>query len=156
MGISLHPHLEFGGALVVVAAMLATLGCGETYDLADRPAVSGSVATDTLSTATSVTDPLDIPIPADADLSTLFAALLDTWRGLDQRVIDGDRATDAMARLESIWAQTEPVIRRERPSALFGFGQAMDLARSAVERRRPADASKGLVILTNLVKGWPN
>jgi hypothetical protein len=156
MNNSLRRSFSLSGALMVVAAMLASLGCGETYDLADRPPASGSAATGSPRPDTSVMDPLDVPVPVDADLPTLFAALLDTWRGLDQRVIDADRANDAMARIESIWAQAEPVIRSERPSALFGFGQAMDLARSAVERRRPADASKGLVILTNLVKTWPS
>jgi hypothetical protein len=148
--------IRLGGACLVVAALLTTTSCGETYDLADRPEAADSSATQADSTAAVAIDPLDIPIGTDLDLPTLFTALLDTWRGLDQRVIDANRAGEALDRLERIWAQAEPVIRRERPSALFGFGQAMDLARSAVERRRPADASKGLLILTNLVNNWPS
>ena len=99
-------------------------------------------------------DPLIAPIADDADLLTLFDEMLATWRGLDQRVIDANRAAEALSRLESIWAQAEPIMRRERPTALFGFQQAMDLARSAVDRRRPGDASKGLLILTNLTRNW--
>jgi hypothetical protein len=148
-------HKRISSALVVIATMLAVTGCGETYDLAESPERANSPMARPVSTETTLADPLDALIAADADLPTLFTALLDTWSGLDQRVIDADRATETLARLESIWSQAEPVIRRERPTALFGFGQAMDLARSAVERRRPGDASKGLLILTNLINNWP-
>jgi hypothetical protein len=154
MRTSPRPSIKLGGVLGLVAALLVANGCGETYDLADRPDAAGSTATGSISNLTTFTDPLDAPIDADADLLALFAALLETWRGLDQRVVDANRANDALARLENIWALAEPAIRLERPAALFGFGQAMDLARSSVERRRPADASKGLLILTNLVNNW--
>jgi hypothetical protein len=141
--------------VVIAISLLAGVGCGETYDLADRPnATQGPGVTDPEVAPSSAVDPLDVPVAADADLFTLFAEMLASWRGLDQRVIDSNRATDALARIESIWAQTEPVLRRERPTALFGFEQALDLARSAVERRRPADASKGLLIVTNLTRNW--
>jgi len=142
--------------LVVALTLSATVACGETYDLADNPTGTPSDATSESSpvTPSTISDPLQTPIPADADLPTLFAEMLASWRGLDQRVIDSHRATEALARIESIWALAEPELRRERPGALFGFEQALDLARSAVERRRPADASKGLLILTNLVRNW--
>jgi hypothetical protein len=141
--------------VVIAISLLVAVGCGETYDLADRPnAAQGPGVSGPGVTPSSTVDPLDVPVAADADLPTLFAEMLASWRGLDQRVIDANRATDALARIESIWAQTEPVLRRERPTALFGFEQALDLARSAVERRRPADASKGLLIVTNLTRNW--
>ena len=149
-----RPSARFS-SVVISLSLLVTVGCGETYDLADRPNASqGPGVSDPEVTAPATVDPLDVPVAADADLSTLFAEMLASWRGLDQRVIDANRATDALARIESIWAQTEPVLRRERPTALFGFEQALDLARSAVERRRPADASKGLLIVTNLTRNW--
>jgi hypothetical protein len=138
---------------VVIAALIST-GCGETYDLADRPERSQTPTPGAV--ATTLVDPLDVPIDMDADLLALFQEMLETWRGLDQRIIDANRAPDALIRLETLWAQAEPVIRQERPAALFGFTQALDLARSAVDRRRPADASKGLLILTNLVNNWSN
>lgn len=128
---------------LVLAAPLA--GCGETFDLADGPQGAAPVTT---------VDPLQVPIATDADLATLFDALLATWRGLDQRVTDGDRATEALARIESIWVQAEPLLRQDRPMMLFGVEQAIDLARTSVDRRRPGDANKGLMLLTSLIRDW--
>lgn len=143
--------------VLLCTTLLVTLGCGETYDLADRPEGAGFTAPATGGSGAapiSSVDPLTTPIASDADLPTLFGEMLASWRGLDQRVIDAHRATEALERIESIWAEAEPLLRSERPAALFGFQQALDLARSAVERRRPADASKGLLILTNLTRNW--
>lgn len=78
----------------------------------------------------------------DATLDELLSEMLVRWRGLDQRVIDGDAAAP-LARIEEVWALAEPIIRAEHQGALFGFQQAVDLARSSVTRTRPADASKG-------------
>jgi hypothetical protein len=145
------------GALLISVSLLGATACGETYDMADlaeSAAVSPNSAPSQNSPTTPEVDRLLAPIATDADLLTLFDEMLATWRGLDQRVIDANRATEALSRLESIWAQAEPMMRLERPAALFGFEQAMDLARSAVERRRPGDASKGLLILTNLTRNW--
>jgi hypothetical protein len=133
-------------------SLFATAACGDTYDLADNP--SGPPSESSSVVPSTTVDPLQVPIPTDADLLTLFDEMLASWKGLDQRVIDSNRATDALARIEIIWAQAEPELRLQRPAALFGFQQALDLARSAVERRRPADASKGLLILTNLIRNW--
>jgi hypothetical protein len=158
----MKPARQFLGALLIATSLLGVAACGETYDLADlaestavspNSAPSNNSASNTSPDAVTV-DPLIAPIADDADLLTLFDEMLATWRGLDQRVIDANRAAEALSRLESIWAQAEPIMRRERPTALFGFQQAMDLARSAVDRRRPGDASKGLLILTNLTRNW--
>lgn len=151
------PPLKTLGVILIAVTFLITVGCGETYDLADRPEVAGPTAfsPDTSEDPpVSSMDPLTVPIAPDADLPTLFNEMLASWRGLDQRVIDSNRASEALDRIESIWAQAEPVLRNERPAALFGFEQALDLARSAVDRKRPADASKGLLILTNLTRNW--
>jgi hypothetical protein len=143
--------------LLITISLFGATACGETYDLADLAdsgAVSPNSGGSNISSAIAETDPLLTPIADDASLTTLFDEMLATWRGLDQRVVDANRATEALSRLESIWAQAEPMMREERPTALFGFEQAMDLARSAVDRRRPGDASKGLLILTNLTRNW--
>lgn len=132
-------------ALMAVVLAAPLTGCGETFDLADGPQGAAPITT---------IDPLEVPIAADATLDVLFDALLASWRGLDQRVTDGDRATEALQRIDSIWAQAEPILRQERPMMLFGFEQAIDLARSSVDRRRPGDANKGLMLASNLIRDW--
>lgn len=143
-------------AAALSIALLLLSGCGETYDLADLPPAdaTGSDATGTDSTGAGGTtattsDPLAAPVETTADVTGVLNAMIEIWRGLGQRVVDGDRAEEALTRIEELWARVEPTLRRERPAALFGFEQAVDLARSAVERRRPADAGKGLSIMIN-------
>jgi hypothetical protein len=48
----------------------------------------------------------------------------------------------------------EDKVHDERPDLLFGFQQAITLARSGVERRRPADASKGYLLVVPLVEDY--
>ena len=123
----------------VLAAVLALSACGETIDLRDT---ASDTAPDDVGTGGADDVAADADLPLDGDLDELLAALLASWRGLDQRVIDGDTA-EPMARIETTWAVAEPLVRADHPTSLFGMQQAVDLARSAVDRRRPADASKG-------------
>lgn len=123
----------------VLAAVLALSACGETIDLRDT---APDTAPDDVGTGGADVATADADLPLDGDLDELLAALLASWRGLDQRVIDGDTA-EPMARIETTWAVAEPLVRADHPTSLFGMQQAVDLARSAVDRRRPADASKG-------------
>jgi hypothetical protein len=62
------------------------------------------------------------------------------------------RAPEAtLARLEDLWAVAERQIRRRDPDDLYPYEQAMTLARSGVERNRPADASKGYKLLVTAI-----
>ncbi len=47
-----------------------------------------------------------------------------------------------MARIEALWALIRPAVDTERPELLGAFDTVIDLVRSSVERRRPADADK--------------
>lgn len=128
-------------AALAALAVPTVVACGETIDLRDQE-------------ATTVPEPEAAPpdtaaVPADGSLHDLLPLLVDSWRGLDQRVIDED-AAEPMARIEQIWALAEPQLRADHPATLFGYQQAVDLARSAVDRRRPADASKGYRLVIEL------
>jgi hypothetical protein len=135
-------HTPFVVGVVGVASVLAVLaGCGQTIDLRDDA--------DTVPTVSSAEGAGDDALPLDGGLDELLPAIVANWRGLDQRVIDGD-AAEPLARIETAWAAAEPLVRADHPSSLFGMQQAVDLARSAVERRRPADASKGFRLAIEL------
>ena len=77
-------------------------------------------------------------------------------RHLDERIVDQDDADDTLARIDELWVVAERQIRDRDPDDLFPFQQAIDLARSGVERRRPADASKGYKVLIAAVDAYPN
>jgi predicted small lipoprotein YifL len=134
--------------LRVTAAILAVgtlAACGETIDLSAPPATVPGEAP-----ATTVVSALDAPLQIEAAPEALLAQMLQNWLGLDQRVIDRDRDREALERILALWTSAEPVLRAQRPELLFGFGQAVDLARSSVERNRPADASKGYRLARDL------
>jgi hypothetical protein len=63
-------------------------------------------------------------------------------------------AADVLARIDDAWAVAEQRIRDDDPDEVFNFEQAIELARSGVERRRPADASKGYKILVDVADAY--
>ena len=72
-------------------------------------------------------------------------------RHLDEQVIEGDTDDATLARIEEIWVVALPLAREHSIDMEFGLQQSVDLARTAVERRRPADASKGYKIVAALL-----
>jgi hypothetical protein len=125
----------------VAVAVVVMTGCGETIDLRDESTAAATGAAGT---------PASLPLPTSGTPDELLGDLVEAWRGLDQRVVDGDGAAEALLRIDTIWGLVEPQVRSERPELLFGFEQAIGLARSSVERRRPADASKGFKLAVDL------
>ena len=128
----------------LIAISISTSGCGLETDRGGRAAAEQAV-----DDADATPQHSGNPVGPDTPLDELLAEMLDRWRGLDQRVIDED-AVAPLAAIEEVWALAEPIIRADHQGALFGFQQAVDLARSAVERTRPADASKGYRLARDL------
>jgi hypothetical protein len=124
------------------AALLVALtvpACSSTVDQTiATPA--GTVATTTLP-----------PISPDAPLAELVAELADAMRHLDEQVVAGDREDVTLARIEELWSYAEPLARERSAEFVFGLEQSVDLARTSVQRRRPADASKGYKIVADLL-----
>ena len=73
-------------------------------------------------------------------------------RRLDEQIVEGKgEQVASLDRIESVWTVAEQQIRAADPDDLFPFEQAITLVRSGVERRRPADASKGYKLLVAAV-----
>ena len=70
---------------------------------------------------------------------------------LGSRVAEGGDDHATLARIEQIWERIRPEIERDRPELLNGLGATIVMARTAVERTRPADADKAFSLLTDLV-----
>ena len=131
-----------GAAGAFALAAVLTLGaCGTTF-------VDETITTENTSpdATTTTTMPVDPTAPLDELMEEIETLMFD----LDQRIIDGDGDQAALTRINAIWAVAEPQIRSNDPDDLFNFEQAIELARSGVERRRPADPSKGYKILVDV------
>jgi hypothetical protein len=124
-----------------LAAVLTLGACGTTY-------IDSSVSVpDTSPGATTTTL---APVDPDTPLASLLADIETLMFDLDQRVIDDNRALETLARIDELWTVAERQIRAANPDDVYNFGQAIDLARSGVQRRRPADASKGYKIFAEV------
>ena len=75
---------------------------------------------------------------------------------LGSQVAEGGDDNTTLARIEQIWERIRPEIERDRPKLLNGLGAAIVMARTAVERTRPADADKAFSLLTDLVDQFTN
>jgi hypothetical protein len=115
----------------------------------------GATTVDTSVTAppsdSAATMPAPEAVDTDAPLATLVLALQEEFRGLDEQIVAGDGDEVTLAQIDALWDVAEPRVQDDHPQLLFGFQQAVALARTGVERRRPADASKGELLLGPLV-----
>jgi hypothetical protein len=133
------PRATASAALVAVLALGA---CGTTF-------IDETVATvDTSPDATTTTLPaIDPDAPLDELLGQIEVLMLD----LDQRIVDDDRSIETLERIDALWVPAERQIRSNDPDDVFNFEQAIELARTGVTRRRPADASKGYKIIVDVI-----
>jgi len=133
-------------AAATAAAAVLTLGaCGTTYlDTSITVAPTGDVTTTVLPA-----------IPAGTPLATVLDDMEFLMRHLDEQIVDQDRVPETMARIDQLWSVAEQQIRDRDPDELFPFQQAVDLAHSGAERRRPADASKGYKVLIAAIAAYP-
>ena len=128
-----------------LAAVLTLGACGTTY-------VDSTVSVpDTAPDATTTTLP---PVDTDAPLDQLLTEIETLMFDLDERIIDQDGAVETFARIDDLWGAAERQIRTADPDDVFNFSQAIGLARSGVERNRPADASKGYKIITDVIDAY--
>ena len=130
----------------IALATVLTLGaCGTTYIDTDVtvPDTDPDAVTTTLA-----------PIDPDAPLPDLLAEIELLMADLDERIIDERGHVTTMQRIDELWDVAEDRIRAADPNDLFNFEQAIDLARSGVERRRPADASKGYKIIVGVIDDY--
>jgi hypothetical protein len=132
-----------GIAIAACAAALLTGCAATTYD-----ASLEAPTTERGSSTTSTT------VAADTPLRELLTELRSTMRSLDEQVVEGEGDDATLEHIDAIWRVAEDKVHDERPDLLFGFQQAITLARSGVERRRPADASKGYLLLVPLVEDY--
>ena len=67
---------------------------------------------------------------------------------------DGDEDKATVARIIAIWTAAQPEVEATRPDLLENFQTTVDMATSAVERNRPADADKAFSNLSRLIDNY--
>ena len=102
--------------------------------------------------------------PADVPPTTRFEPAGTTAELLDQLAAETEALSDllvanngqheALARIEALWGLIRPAIDEERPELLGGFDTVIELVRTSVERRRPADADKADKNLATLIVAY--
>ena len=117
--------------LFAVASCVAVVSaCGSTE-------IVGPLET----TTTEVTSTSDAPA---GDIATLLGDLVQQTDGLGQAIVDGKSSITAarLDRTEKIWVLLEPQIRDQGIDIVEETQTVVDLIRTAVNRKRPADADK--------------
>jgi len=132
-------------ATVATVAAVLTLGaCGTTYIDTSKTVPPSDVTTTTFP-----------PVAQDTPLPTLLGEIETLMLHLDEQIIDDDNVPQTMTRLDELWTVAEQEISDRNPDDVFPFQQAIDLAHSGAERKRPADASKGYKVLIAAIAAYP-
>jgi hypothetical protein len=128
---------------VLAALVVALTACATTVDESESSLqVAGDTVASTIPSAT-------LPISGTAvELLPEIAAELGQLNG--QIAAEGDQKA-TLARIEAIWLVAKPEVEQQRPDLVGVMQTAIDMARNAVVRTRPADADKAYKILTDLI-----
>ena len=149
---------------------LLIVGCGTTtIDESGDPTDSLSEAELTggegRELAEDDTSPLDEGVIVDPDAPTTTipiegsAADLLPEIGIDMSRLSAEIADDGdedatIARIEGSWAAIEAEVESTHPELVNSIQATVDMARTAVDRNRPADADKAFSLLNDLVDAY--
>lgn len=111
------------------------------------------------------TSPLDEGVIVDEDTPTTTVAIersaadLLPEIGIDMSRLSAEIADDGdedatIARIEGSWAAIQGEIEASNPELVNGIQTTVDMARTAVDTNRPADADKAFSLLTDLVDAY--
>ena len=114
----------FGASLLVACAPT-------TYD-------DSATTTIVIATTTIPSGPASELLPRLADRMTA----LSSYIGPNASGKTATGKNELLAEIEAIWAAVEAEVVTESPSSADSIGRMVALARTAVERNRPADADK--------------
>jgi hypothetical protein len=135
--------VAFTTAMTFAAASVAT-GCATEIVELDAPATTVDGQGDST---------ISPSIPADASLADLTVVLRNEVELLGQAIFvtDRDAAREHLVSVNTAWAYLEPLIVAQygelADQLTYDLRRVIELARSAVERNRPADAGKANAFL---------
>jgi hypothetical protein len=135
--------VAFTTAMTFAAAFVAT-GCATEVIELDAPATTIDGQGDST---------ISQSVPADASLADLTVVLRNEVELLGQAIFvtDRDAAREHLVNINTAWAYIEPLIVAQygelADQLTYDLQRVIELARSAVERNRPADAGKANAFL---------
>lgn len=130
--------------VLTFATALATTGCATTIIELDSPSTTVDGQVDSTISPT---------VPADATLAELAIILRNEIDLLGQATFAADRdaAREHLVSINTAWSYIEPLIVAQygelADQLTYDLRRVIELARSAVERNRPADAGKANAFL---------
>lgn len=134
----MHPrHTVRAVAVVVCAGVLSS--CSTTIlDTINSTTTSSVVTTTTIPTG---------------DIPALLGQLLRNTEGLGSAIVAKDKAvtTEKLRNVESIWIALEPQLLELPNDLATDIERIVNLVRSAVDKKRPADADKALRFVSLIV-----
>lgn len=143
--------------VVLPVAFVCLLGaCATTVDEPSGQslppgAVLADDAVEPIEGGVIVDDAPNTTTPVEGSATVLLPELATEMSRLGSQIAEGDGDDATLARIEAIWTAIRPEIDVSHPELVNGIGSMVDMARTAVERTRPADADKAFSVLSDLV-----
>lgn len=105
--------------------------------------------------ATTAPDVTTTTLLFDGTAAELLPQMATAMSELSAQVAeDGDAEDTTLATIVAIWAVVQPEVEATRPVLVGSMQTTVDMATSAVERKRPADADKAYNLLTDLIASY--
>ena len=134
----MHPRLTVRAVAVVLCAGVLTSCSTTILDTINTTTTSSVVTTTTIPTG---------------DIPELLGQLLENTQGLGSAIVAKDKAVTAekLRNVESIWVALKPQLLELPNDLATDIERIVNLVRSAVNKKRPADADKALRFVSLIV-----
>lgn len=134
-----------------VALLIAvSSACGTTVVEVDEDADGSAVAAEPASTT-----PTDAA-PLTGDAAELLPDIGEQLRILSALVGGEGDPVPTLQRIEEAWGLIRDEIKTTRPELLNGLDASVEMARTSVVSKRPADADKAYGIFVDLIDAFDN
>lgn len=134
----MHPRFTVRAVAVVLCAGILTSCSTTILDTINTTTTSSVVTTTTIPTG---------------DIPELLGQLLENTQGLGSAIVAKDKAVTAekLRNVESIWVALKPQLLELPNDLATDIERIVNLVRSAVNKKRPADADKALRFVSLIV-----
>lgn len=147
-------------AVSAAALALLTAGCATTVEDDTEPTITVATglqpADESAAQLESEVVVDDIPattLPIEGSAADLLPDLAIEMSRLSGTIIDGGDA-ETLATINATWAAVRDEISATRPELIDSMQVTIDMANTAVERNRPADADKAFSLMSDLVDAF--
>ncbi|MEP1125896.1 MAG: hypothetical protein ABJH68_18605 [Ilumatobacter sp.] len=161
-------RVTFASCALLASSMLigcATTNLDDTSDPADSLTEAELTGGEGRQIAEDDTSPLEEGEIVDPDAPTTTLAIVGSPAdllpeiGIDMSRLSAEIGDDGdedatIARIEANWAAIEDEVAESNPELVNSIQATVDMARTAVDANRPADADKAFGLLTDLIDAY--